>query len=83
MTFDKQTRREFSLRSVQTLSTGSVVHPFAEAARAEDDAPKPAKTFRLCATSDAHVGTDLKHHKRESLADAIHQSERGGDSSNV
>ena len=79
MTFDKQTQSEFSLWSVQALSTGSVVNAFAAAARAEDDPPKPAKTFRLWATSDAHVGTDLKHHKRESFADAIRQSERGGD----
>jgi hypothetical protein len=40
---------------------------------------KPARQFRLWATSDAHVGSDLKHHRRESLADAIRQSERGGD----
>ncbi|MGB2820683.1 MAG: metallophosphoesterase [Phycisphaerae bacterium] len=33
-----------------------------------------AKTFRLWATGCAHVGTD-KRHKRESLADAIRQSE--------
>lgn len=35
-----------------------------------------ARTFRLWAMGDAHVGTDLKR-KRESLADAIRQSERG------
>lgn len=35
------------------------------------------QTFRLWAMGDAHVGTDLKH-KRESLADAIRQSENGG-----
>jgi len=35
-----------------------------------------AKTFRLWATGCAHVGTD-KRHKRESLAEAIRQSEQG------
>ena len=38
----------------------------------------PANTFRLWAIGDAHVGTDLKH-GRESLADAIRQSEDGGE----
>ena len=33
--------------------------------------------FRLWAMGDAHVGTDLRR-KRESLADAIRQSEQGG-----
>ncbi|MCC6174831.1 MAG: hypothetical protein IT305_05975 [Chloroflexi bacterium] len=37
----------------------------------------PARQFRLWATSCCHVGTDLKH-GRESLADAIRQSENGG-----
>ena len=36
-----------------------------------------SRTFRLWAIGDAHVGTDLKR-KRESLADAIRQSEQGG-----
>ncbi len=34
------------------------------------------RAFRLWAISDAHVGTDLTH-GRESLADAIRQSEQG------
>jgi len=33
--------------------------------------------FRLWATSDAHLGTDLRRNRRESLADAIRQSEQG------
>lgn len=37
-----------------------------------------AKQFRLWACGDSHVGTDLRH-QRESLADAIRQSEFGGD----
>jgi len=44
-------------------------------------APMPAadapKQFRLWAIGDAHVGTDIVR-KRESLADAIRQSEQGG-----
>jgi hypothetical protein len=79
MTSAKQTRREFSLRSAQALSTGSLVGALAAAAGAQDQPPQPAKSFRLWATSDAHVGSDLRHHKRESLAEAIRQSERGGD----
>ncbi|NQT51381.1 metallophosphoesterase, partial [bacterium] len=36
------------------------------------------KTFRLWAMGCAHVGTDWRHGRRESLADAIRQSESGG-----
>ncbi|MDZ4288421.1 MAG: metallophosphoesterase, partial [Prosthecobacter sp.] len=35
------------------------------------------RTFKLWAIGDSHVGTDIKK-KRESLADAIRQSEQGG-----
>lgn len=50
------------------------------ASAAADEAPvKTPRQFRLWAISDAHVGTDLRHHQRESLADAIRQSERGGE----
>jgi hypothetical protein len=42
-----------------------------------DEGPQP-KQFRLWACGDSHVGTDLKKN-RESLADAIRQSEFGGD----
>jgi hypothetical protein len=37
----------------------------------------PGQQFRLWASSCCHVGTDLQH-GRESLADAIRQSEQGG-----
>ncbi len=37
------------------------------------------KTFRLWAGGDAHVGTDLRRDGRRSLAEAILQTERGGD----
>jgi len=57
-------RREFVAACVSTA--------VATARAAETD-----RTFRLWAMGDAHVGTDLKR-KRESLAEAIRQSESGG-----
>lgn len=42
-----------------------------------NEGPQP-RQFRLWACGDSHVGTDLRF-KRESLADAIRQSESGGD----
>lgn len=42
-----------------------------------DERPGPRR-FRLWACGDSHVGTDLRRN-RESLADAIRQSESGGD----
>lgn len=41
-----------------------------------NEGPQPAQ-FRLWACGDSHVGTDLRH-QRESLAEAIQQSEQGG-----
>jgi hypothetical protein len=38
----------------------------------------PPKVFRLWAMGCAHVGTDLRVGRRESLAEAIRQSEQGG-----
>ena len=38
-----------------------------------------SNTFKLWAASDAHVGTDLERGNRRSLAEAILQSESGGD----
>ena len=37
------------------------------------------RTFTLWAAGDAHVGTDLRVGNRTSLADALVQSEQGGD----
>ena len=68
------TRREFN-RAAALAGLASVA-PIAGVARAANgEADKP---FRLWACSDAHVGTDLKVRKREALAEAIRQSERGG-----
>lgn len=48
----------------------------AEPLLAAPSTPQP-REFRLWAVGDAHVGTDIRR-KRESLADAICQSEQGG-----
>jgi hypothetical protein len=48
---------------------------YTETGAAQKDASAPAQ-FRLWAMGCAHVGTDLRH-GRESLADAIRQSEEG------
>ena len=67
-------RREF-LNALGGLTLASVAaSPQVALAR---ESSEPRSTFRLWAIGDAHVGTDLKH-KRESLADAIRQSEKGG-----
>ncbi|MFA6543318.1 MAG: metallophosphoesterase [Limisphaerales bacterium] len=63
------TRRRFVRDSAAGLALAGIAPVFAEEA-----APKQ---FRLWAIGDPHVETDLKH-KRESLADAIRQSEQGG-----
>lgn len=63
------TRRRF----VRDSAAGIALANLAPALTA-DAAPKQ---FRLWAIGDAHVGTDTKK-KRESLADAIRQSEQGG-----
>lgn len=46
------------------------VHPTVQAA-------EPSKQFRLWASGCCHVGTDMRRAKRESLAEAIRQSEFG------
>ncbi len=65
------TRREFH----QTVALG-VATGLATATRPATSDTSP-RQFRLWATSDAHVGTDLKR-DRESLAEAIRQSEGFG-----
>ncbi len=64
------TRRRF----VRTATAGITLANLPRCLTAQVPA---AKVFRLWAMGDAHVGADLKH-KRESLADAIRQSEHGG-----
>jgi hypothetical protein len=56
-----------------TASAGSLVLPGAFVLG--NEGPKP-KQFKLWACGDSHVGTDIRR-KRESLADAIRQSEFG------
>ena len=64
------TRRRF----VRNTTAGIALAHVAPVVAAETPLPKQ---FRLWAIGDAHVGTDLLR-KRESLADAIRQSEQGG-----
>lgn len=59
------TRRQFARAASASLVTQRLL--------AQD--PKPARQLRLWAVGDPHVGTDIQH-KRESLADAIRDSER-------
>jgi hypothetical protein len=70
------TRREFTSHSTRALISIAVSGSLAAPVLAIR-AGTPARKFRVWATSDAHVGTDLRHHQRESLAEAIRQSEFG------
>jgi len=70
------TRRAFNCHSACAMVAGVMSGSLTTAARAVAT-EMPRRQFRIWATSDAHVGTDMRHHKRESLADAIRQSERG------
>ncbi len=66
------TRRQFVRETAAGLVVASAAPSLLRAAET-----KPARQFRLWAIGDAHVGTDITR-KRESLADAIRQSEQGG-----
>jgi hypothetical protein len=66
------TRREFTRTAAGALTLGAISGSFPASALT------PPRQFRLWATSDAHVGTDIKR-GRESLADAIRQSEGNGE----
>ena len=75
------TRREFTRTTCQAVMLGAAAQGLPLAA--QEPAPATAaspRQFRLWATSDAHVGTDLRKNGRESLADAIRQSEGFGES---
>ena len=67
-------RRDF-LNHLAGLTLVGAAAP-ASKALAQEPGTRP-RTLRLWAIGDAHVGTDMKR-KRESLADAIRQSEKGG-----
>lgn len=69
-------RREFiASTTAAALATGASAATVA----APEGTPKTKqlRVFRLWAMGDSHVGTDLRR-KRESLAEAIRQSEEGG-----
>lgn len=68
------TRREFGQKTARALALGAA--STALPAFAQESAASP-RQFRVWATSDAHVGTDMRR-DRESLAIAIAQSEGRG-----
>lgn len=68
----KSRARSVTRRQLLQASVGGVV--LAATARGAETKPR---SLNLWAFGDAHVGTDL-HFKRESLADALRQSEEGG-----
>ena len=72
-------RRQFAHRSAAAVAASVAGSQLASTTTTAKAGSGSARVFRLWAISDAHVGTDLRHHQRESLADAIRQSELGGD----
>lgn len=72
------TRRDFTQRTAKSLALGGLGNTLTCPTLADQE-ENPRRTFRLWAISDARIGTDLRHHNRESLAEAIRQSERGGE----
>src|SRR5450432_3739177 len=64
-------RRKFLLSSLGAFTLGSRSSSNSSGIKSSN------KRFHLWAFGDAHVGTDIKH-GRESLAEAITQSEFGG-----
>src|SRR5688572_5534303 len=67
-------RRALHKLAGSTLAAGAITAALPHAAAALQ---KPPRQFRLWAMGDSHVGTDLRK-KRESLAEALRQSEQGG-----
>ena len=67
--------RIWTRREVLGAGVAATALTAAGAGRAADE---PKKVFRLWATGCSHVGSDLQRGKRESLADAIRQSEQAG-----
>lgn len=75
---DMRMPRALSRRSFVAQATGACgALALGDARIPASSAPGTPRPFRLWAIGDAHVGTDLAR-KRESLADAIRQSEHGG-----
>ena len=73
----KYSRREV-LKTLGAVGAGAILRfPLFEAAKKSNQPKREApKQFRVWIFSDAHVGRDLKYgNGRESLADAIRQSE--------
>jgi len=70
-------RRQFIVSTTLAASAG-VGAALAAAAEPTLSNQATGKVFRLWTMGCAHVGSDLRKGKRESLADAIRQSEQGG-----
>jgi hypothetical protein len=71
----ERSRREFLTAVAALGATATVAHsslPTEDAAHAEHG---KVKTFHVWVFADAHVGRDKKYGPRESLADALRQSE--------
>lgn len=71
-------RRDFIVKTAAGAAlAGLVPSVSAQATRKETPASK-GRVLRIWAASDPHVGTDLRSHGRETLADSIRDSEQGG-----
>lgn len=66
-------RRAFHKLAGSALAAGAITAALPHTATAQE---KPPRQFRLWAMGDSHVGTDIRK-GRESLADALRQSEQG------
>lgn len=77
---DQQTvrRRQLLVCAAAVAALAGLAAAAAAAEEAASNEPAPGKVFRLWTMGCAHVGSDLRRGKRESLADAIRQSEQGG-----
>ncbi|MSU48960.1 MAG: hypothetical protein EXS37_07730 [Opitutus sp.] len=70
-------RRDFIVSAATGAALAGINPAAAKATSAPPRPPADRKVFRIWATSDPHVGTDQRH-SRESLAEAIRDSEEGG-----
>ena len=70
-------RRDFIKRTTAGTALAGFASTVSNPIRAQPSKRGQAGVFRLWATSDPHVGTDLRR-GRESIADAIRDSEQGG-----
>ncbi|MGH7946914.1 MAG: metallophosphoesterase family protein [Opitutaceae bacterium] len=67
-------RRDF----IVNTATGAVLAGLGADVVGQENRKAQPRIFRIWASGDPHVGTDIRRGKRESLADAIRDSEQGG-----